>query len=104
MQQPTNVVQRIRYGLQEVSLPFVESTKTVCPHRLHDADVDVRIVILHKNVTFQIDVTRERLEIMIQQVLPQVRRQIGLRVIQQRSNIILERSFAAALIIQEERL
>src|SRR5947209_936861 len=104
MQQPTNVLQRVRYGLQEMSFAFVESTETVCAHRLHDTDVNVRIVMLQKNVTLQIAVTSEGLQIMIQQVLPQARRQIGLRVKQQRGNIILERAFAAALIIQEERL
>ena len=43
-----------------------------------------------------------RIEVVIEQLLAQFRRQIGLRVIQKRSNVILQRAFAAALIIQKE--
>src|SRR5436305_2897001 len=40
---------------------------------------------------------------MIEQLLAQLRRQIGLGVIQNRSNIVLQRSSASALIVQKKR-
>ena len=43
-------------------------------------------------------------EIMIEQLLPQLRRQIGLGVVQERSNVVLQRALAPALIIEEKRL
>ena len=41
---------------------------------------------------------------MIEQLLAQVRRQVGLGVVQKRSDIVLQRAFAAALIVEEKRL
>ena len=41
---------------------------------------------------------------MIEQLLAQLRRQIGLGIVEQRSNVVLQRAFAAALIIQKIRL
>ena len=43
-------------------------------------------------------------EIMIEQLLAQLRRQIGLGVVQKRSNVILQRALAPALIVEEKRL
>jgi hypothetical protein len=40
----------------------------------------------------------------IEQFLAQIRRQIGLGVVQKRSDVILKRALAAALIIQEKRM
>src|SRR6266481_8327493 len=41
---------------------------------------------------------------MIEQLLAQIRGQVGLGVIQKRSNIVLQRTFAAALIVEEKGL
>jgi len=49
-------------------------------------------------------VMAKRVEIMIEQVLAHVRRQISLGIKQQRRNVILQRAFAPALVIHEKRL
>ena len=42
--------------------------------------------------------------IMIEQLLAQCGRQVGLGVVEKRSDVVLQRAFAAALIIEEKRL
>ena len=46
----------------------------------------------------------ELLDIKIKQLLAQLRRQIGLGIVQKGSDVVLQRPFASALIIQEKRL
>ncbi len=46
----------------------------------------------------------QRLEIVIQQLLAQLGRQVCLAIEQKRGDIILERPSAAALIVQESRV
>src|SRR6202035_501585 len=41
---------------------------------------------------------------MIQQLLPQLRRKIGLGVVEKRGNVILQRTLAPALIVEEKWL
>src|SRR6202140_5867574 len=41
---------------------------------------------------------------MIQQLLPQLRRKIGLGVVQKRGNVVLQRPLAPALVVEEKRL
>ena len=43
-------------------------------------------------------------EIVIEQLLAQLRRQIGLAVVEQRSDVVLQRAFAAALVVEKKRL
>ena len=49
MQQPAEILERIRNGLQEVGFAFVEATEAVSAERLHDADVDVSVVVAKKS-------------------------------------------------------
>ena len=60
--------------------------------------------MLHERFALKLDETGKRVEIVIEQLLAQLRRQIGLGVVQKRSNVILQRAFAAALVIQEKWL
>src|SRR5581483_1263926 len=46
----------------------------------------------------------QNIKIMIEQLLPQFGRKIGLGIVQKRGYVVLERALAAALIIQEIRL
>ena len=43
----------------------------------------------------------EAIEIVVEQLLAQRRRQIGLAVVEQRRDVVLQRAFAAALVIEE---
>ena len=45
-----------------------------------------------------------RVEIVIEQLLAQLGRQIGLGVVQERSDVVLQRAFAAALVVQKKWL
>ena len=80
---------------------LVEAAKAVSAQRLHDADVNVGIVVLHEHFALKLDETGKRVEIMIEQLLAQLRRQIGLAIVQKRGDVILQRASAAALVIHE---
>ena len=58
--------------------------------------------MLHEHFALKLDETGKRVEIMIEQLLAQFRRQIGLGIVQKRSDVVLQRAFAAALVIQEK--
>src|SRR5438132_6010314 len=84
--------------------PLVEAAKTVSAQSLHDANVNVGVVMLHERGTIEIDKASQAIEIMIEQLLAQFGGQIGFSVVQKRGDIVLQRTFAADLIVQEKRL
>ena len=102
VKQPTQVFQRVRHALQKMSLALIKSAKAVGAERLQDAYVNVRIVVLHERFALQLDEAGKRFDVMVEQLLAQLRRQIGLGIVQKRSDVVLQRAFAAALIIQEK--
>src|SRR2546426_8778346 len=104
VKQPTNILQGIGNRLKKMRLAFIETAEAICTHRLNDAHVNVCVIPVHERIALQINTTREDLEITIQQQLPQFRRQIGLRIVQQRRDVILQRAFAPALVIDKQRL
>src|SRR5712692_5428544 len=83
---------------------LVEAAKAVSAQGLHDADINVGVVMLHERGAIKIKEAGQAVEIIIEQLLAQIGRQIGLGVVQKRSNIVLQRAFPAALIVQEEWL
>ena len=83
---------------------LVEAAKPISAQSLHDADINVGVVILHEPAAIEIEEPAQTVEIMIEQLLAQLGRQIGLGIVQKRSNIVLQRAFAAALIVQEKWL
>src|SRR5207302_11195758 len=87
-----------------MSFALIKAAKAVSSQRLHDADVNVGIVVLHELFALKLDETGEGVEIMFEQLLAQRRRQISFGVVQKRSNMVLQRTFAASLIIQEKWL
>src|ERR1700730_19474268 len=102
MQQPPQVLQRVRHALQKMRFALVKSAKSISAQRLHDAHINVGVVMPQERFAIELYVLTKRLQIMVEQVLAQFRRQIGLRVEQKRSSIVLQRALAAALIIPEE--
>src|SRR5882762_7943745 len=84
--------------------PLVEAAKSIGAQGLHDSDVNVGIVMLHEGGAIELEEAGEAVEIMIEQLLAQIGRQVGLGIVQKRSNIVLQRAFAAALIVQEKWL
>ena len=104
VKQPAQVFQRVGHALQKMSFALVEAAKSVSAQRLHDADVNVGVVVLHEHFAIELDETGQRVEIVIEQLLAQLRRQIGLGVVEKRRDVVLQRAFAAALIIQKKWL
>ena len=100
--QPAQVLERVRHALQKVRLALVESAETVGAQRLHDADVNVGVVVLHECVAVDVDEVAEAVEIVVEQLLAQLRRQVGLAVVEQRGDVVLQGAFAAALVVEED--
>src|ERR1700687_1360595 len=83
---------------------LVKAAKAISAQRLHDADVNIGVVKLHEHGAVKIEETGKAVEIMIEQLLAQIRGQVGLGIVQKRSDIVLQRAFAASLIVEEEWL
>src|ERR1700677_1145705 len=85
-------------------LPLVKSAKPVSPQRLQDANINICVKIVQKIGALDFYKITESVDIKIQQLLAQLQWQIGLGIVQKGSDVILQRAFAPALIIQEKRL
>ena len=84
-----------------MSLALVKSAKAVSAQRLHDSNVDIGVVVPHEGFAVKLNETAKLFEIMFEQLLAQFRRQVGLGIVQKRSDVVLQRPFAAALIIHK---
>src|SRR6185312_3785299 len=103
IQQPLEILERIGNALQEMRLAFIKSTKTVCAQRLHQANINERIVMMHEIRGRNVHEFAQAVQVVVQQPLAQRGRQIRLSIIEKRRNVILQRALAAALIIEEKR-
>src|ERR1700686_5473888 len=83
---------------------LVKAAKSISAQGLHDADLNVGVVMLHERGAIEIDETGQAIEIMIEQLLAKIGGQVGLGIIQKRSDIVLQCALAAALIVQEKWL
>ena len=57
VQQPTQVLERVRNALEEMLLAFIKAAKTIRTQRLHDADVNIRVVVLEERIAIERDET-----------------------------------------------
>lgn len=87
-----------------MGLAFVEAAKTVGAESLQDANVNESVVVTEKGFAIERDETGEAIEIVIEELLAKFRREIGFGVVEERANVILQGAFAAALIVDEERI
>src|ERR1700676_355912 len=105
MQKPAKIFQRVGDGLQEMRFAFVEAAETVGAERLQDADVNVSVVVAEKGFAIKRwDVAGERIEIVVEKLLAELGREIGFGIVEERSDVVLQSAFAAALVVDEERL
>ena len=100
--EPAEVLEGVGNGLEEVGFALVEAAETVCAEGLHDADVDVGVVVLHECGAIDGDECGEAVEVVIEKLLAQCGRQIGLSVVEKGSDVVLKRAFAASLVVEEE--
>src|SRR5258708_33379326 len=86
-----------------MSPAFEETAKTVSTEGLHDADVNVGIVVAEESFAIEGDEAGKGVEIVIEELLAQIGREVGLGVVQKRSDVRLESAFWAALVRQGKR-
>src|SRR5256886_2255719 len=80
---------------------FVKTAETVGTERLENSGVDVSVVVLEKSVAIDLGVFGDAIEIVIEKLLTEFGREIGLCVEEERGQIVLECAFAAALIVEK---
>src|SRR3984885_4243448 len=100
--QPAHILQRIRHALQEMRFALIESTKAISTQGLHDAQIDIRVVMAHERVAIKRGEIGETHEVEIEKLRTQLRRKIGFGVEQGGGDIILQRALAAALIVHDK--
>src|SRR5713226_7471468 len=84
-------------------LALIKATKSVSSQRLHESHINVGVVVLHKHGALKRDEAGKLIEIVIEQLLAQLRRQISFGIVQKRSRVVLQRAFAASLVIHKKR-
>src|SRR5258708_1083549 len=102
MKQPAEILEGVGDALQEMGFTFEETAKSVSAQSLHDADINVGIVVAEERFAIERDETGKTIEIMIEKLLAEVGGQIGFGVEQKRGAVILEGGFGAALVVHEE--
>jgi hypothetical protein len=87
--------------LEEMGLAFVEAAETVGAESLHDADVDVGVVMADEGFAVHGDKFFERAKIVVEKLLAKVGRKIGFGVVEERGDVVLQGAFAAALVVDK---
>src|SRR5437899_1404877 len=85
-----------------MSPAFEETAKTVSTEGLHDADVNVGVVVAEESFAIERDEAGKPIEIMIEELLAKIGREVSLGVIQERSDVILQGAFATALVVDKK--
>src|SRR4029077_11670783 len=85
-------------------LPLVKTAKSVSAQGLHDAHVDVGVVVPQKRFAVELYPLTQRVQIMREQFLAQLRRQVRLGIEQKRGDVVLQRALPPALIVHKERI
>ena len=101
MQEPAKIFKRVGDALEEVGFAFVEAAETVSAESLHDADVDVSVVIAEEGFAVDGDEFFERAKIVVEKLLAKIGRKIGFGVVEERGDVVLEGAFAATLVVDE---
>src|SRR5258708_28068389 len=85
-----------------MSPAFEEAAETVSTEGLHDADINVGIVVAEESFAIERDEAGKAVEIVIEELLAQIGREVGLGVVQERSDVVLQSAFADALIVHKK--
>ncbi len=101
MQEPAEVFQGVGNTLKKMRAAFVEPAEAVGAERLKNSGVDVSIVMLEKSVAIDLGVFGDAIEIVIEKLLAEFGREIGLCVEEERGQVVLECAFAAALVVEK---
>src|SRR6267143_5640344 len=102
VKEPAEVLQRVRHALQKMSLALIEAAKAVSAQCLQDADVNIGVVVPHEGLAIYLDKAGKAVQIVIEELLTELGRQVGLGIVQERGDVVLQSAFAAALIIHKK--
>jgi hypothetical protein len=102
VKQPAEVFQGVGDALEKMSATLVKAAKAVGSEGLHDTDVNVGVVVAQEGVSVELNETGKPVEIMIEELLAEVGREIGFGIVQERGDVVLESAVTAALIIHEK--
>src|SRR5712664_4235151 len=102
VKEPAEVFQGVGDALEKMSFAFIEAAKAVSAQCLQDADVNVGIVVAQEGFAVQLDEARKPVEIVIEELLTELGWEIGLGVVQERGDVVLQSAFAAALIVHKK--
>jgi hypothetical protein len=101
MQEPAEIFQGVGDALEEMGFAFVEAAEAVSAEGLHNADVDISVVMADEGFAIDGDKFFERAKIIVEELLAEVGREIGFGVVEERGDVVLQGAFAAALVIHE---
>ena len=104
VQEPANVFERIGDALEKMCAAFEEAAIAVSTERLHDADVNVGVEMAQERFAINGDEAGERAKIIVEELLAEAGREVGLGVEEKRGEVVLQSAFAAALVVDEEGL
>jgi hypothetical protein len=102
VQEPAEIFEGVGDALEEMGFALVKAAEAVSAEGLQDADVDVSVVMAEEGFAVERDEAGETVEIVIEELLAEFGGEIGLGVVEERGDVVLESALAAALIVDEE--
>src|SRR5882724_5008359 len=81
VKEPAEIFQSVGHALQKMSLALIKAAKAVSAQCLQDADVNVGIVVAQEGVAVQLDEAGKPVEIVIEELLTELGREIGFGVV-----------------------
>src|SRR6266478_686641 len=102
VKQPAQVFQGVGDALQKVGFAFVKTAKAIGAQGLHDANVNVGIKVLKESSAVELDEAGKPVEVMTKELLAEFGGQVGLGIVQKRSDVVSQGAFAAALIVDKK--
>src|SRR5882724_3581478 len=104
VKEPAEIFQGVGHALQKMSLALIETAKTVGAQCLQDADVNIGVVVPQESFAVYLDKAGKAVEIVIEELLTELGRQVSLGIVQERGDVVLQSAFPAALIIHKKRI
>src|SRR6266478_4216697 len=102
VKEPAEIFQGVGHALEKMSFAFVEAAKTVGAQCLQDADVNIGVVVPQESFAVYLDKAGKAVEIMIEELLAELGREVGLGIVQERGDVVLQSAFASALIVDKK--
>src|SRR6267142_4203877 len=102
VKEPAEVFQGVRHALQKMSLALIKAAKAVSAQCLQDANVNIGVVVAQEDFAVYLDKAGKPVEIVIEELLAELGRQVGFGIVQERGDVVLQGAFAAALIVHQK--